>query len=69
MLAIFFLGCFYYVLANLLPEKRSTVDAVQLIAVAKTKDIREHGLDSLLKPFVDEINALSVSLSSSVPIY
>jgi hypothetical protein len=52
-------GCFYYVLANLLPARRSVIEAVQLIAVAKTKDIRSYGVGFLLQPFLDEINVLS----------
>ena len=55
------LGCFYYVLSNLLPERRSRVEALQVIAVAKTKDIKEYGVDLLLQPFVDDINTLSVN--------
>ena len=58
---VYLTGCFYYLLANLLPNKRSAIEALQLIAVAKTKHIREYGVEFLLKPFVDEINQLSVS--------
>jgi hypothetical protein len=44
----------------LLPDKRSAVEALQLIAVAKTKDIKEYGATHLLQPFVDDINNLAV---------
>ena len=38
------------------------MEAIQLIAVAKTNDIPSYGVDLLLQPFVDEINTLSVCL-------
>ena len=38
------------------------MEAIQLIAIAKTNDIRNYDVDLLLQPFVDEINTLLVCL-------
>ena len=38
------------------------MEAIQIIAVAKTNDIPSYGVDLLLQAFVDEINTLSVCL-------
>ena len=36
---IFFIGCFYFILGNMRPQLRSTIKAIQLIALAKTNHI------------------------------
>ena len=51
-------GLFYFMLGNIPPEKRSTYQAINLIAVCKTKDLKKHGIDQVLKPFIDDLVTL-----------
>lgn len=51
-------GVFYYTLGNIRPVFRSCLQAIQLIAVAKTSDIRLCGFDGLIQPFIDQVNVL-----------
>ena len=53
------LGLFYYTLANLNPWYRSSIRSIQLIAVAKTCDIRQFGIEKLLMPFISGVNELA----------
>ena len=53
------LGVFYYLLANIRPEFRSTLSAMQLLAVVKADDLRTHGCHTLLTPFVQQMNLLA----------
>lgn len=52
-------GCFYYTIGNIHPIFRSNLRAIQLLAVAKTCDIREYGCLSLLHQFVMEMNLIA----------
>lgn len=38
---------------------RSSLRNIQLIAIAKTNDIKEYGVDNLLLPFTQEVNHLA----------
>ena len=49
---------FYYTLGNICPVFRSGLQAIQLIAVAKTSDIRLCGFDALIQPFINQVNIL-----------
>jgi len=53
-------GMFYYVLGNIHPVFQSSLQCIQLIAVAKSVDIKtpKYGCDALLQPFIDQINML-----------
>ena len=51
-------GVFYYELCNIRPVFRSSLRAIQLIAVARTADIRSYGCDALLQPFIKQVNLL-----------
>ena len=53
------IGVFYYVLGNIRPAFRSSLQAVQLVAIAKASDIHTYGCDSLLQPFVEKTNVLA----------
>ena len=57
-------GCFYYILGNIRPIFHSNLRAIQLLAVAKTHDIRTYGSKSLLQPFVEQMNLLARASSS-----
>lgn len=50
---------FYYTLGNLKPRLRADLKAIQLIAVVKHTHLKEYGLASVLKPFIDDMNILS----------
>lgn len=50
---------FYYTLGNLNPRLRADLRAIQLIAVVKHTYLKEYGLHSVLKPFIDDMNMLS----------
>ena len=52
------LGCLFFTLGNIRPAYRSTFKAIFLVAVARTKDIDEYGIDTFLKPFVEDLKEL-----------
>lgn len=52
------LGCLFFTLGNIKPAYRSTFKAIFLVAVARTKDIEEYGIDAFLKPFVEDLKEL-----------
>jgi hypothetical protein len=52
------LGCLFFTLANIRPQYRSSLKAINLVAVGKYEDILRYGIDAFLSPFVDDIKAL-----------
>ena len=51
---------FYYTLANIPPQHRSKLRAIQLLAIASTKHIKkDESLEALLQDFTDTVNMLS----------
>ena len=48
----------FFTLGNIKPAYRSTFKAIFLVAVARTKDIEEYGIDAFLKPFVEDLKEL-----------
>lgn len=59
-------GAFYYTLGNLHPSHRSSLRAVQLLAVAYADDLSSHGTEALLANWIECMNTLS-SVSSHDP--
>lgn len=54
------ISIFYYTLANIPPQYRSRLTAIQLLAVAKTKHVRvADGVHKLLSDFICTLNTLS----------
>ena len=51
---------FYYFLGNIDPKLRSTLKCAQLIACVSVPTLNKYGFESVLKPFIDEANKLSV---------
>jgi hypothetical protein len=49
---------FYYTLGNLSPKYRSSLKAIQLLAVLKTTDLMNYGVDAVLDPIMDDIKTL-----------
>ena len=46
---------FYFTLANIPPSFRSRYEAIQLLAIAKTVDVKKFGLKKLLSDFITGI--------------
>ena len=52
------LGCLFFTLGNIRPQYRSSLKAINLVAVGKYEDIRNYGIDAFLSPFVDDLKTL-----------
>ena len=52
------IGVFYFTLSNIKPSQRSTLKAIQLVAIAKTKFIEYYGIDVILQCFMTSIEEL-----------
>ena len=50
---------FYWMLLNIHPAYRSTLHTIQLLAVAKSTDIRSYGIDAVLTPLIDDLQVLA----------
>lgn len=50
------LGCIFFTLGNIRPSFRSSLRSIFLVAVARSSTIKVHGIDVLLKPFVDDLS-------------
>ena len=55
--SIIFSGAFYYTLGNR-PEKRSHVNAIQLLALTNSKHVEQYGVDSVLERFLLDLSEL-----------
>ena len=53
-------GVFYFTLGNIPPVYRSSLKAIYLLAVIKSKFIDEYGFHNILKRFIADINYLEV---------
>ena len=53
------LGIVFYTLGNISPKYRSQLKIINLAVVATVPVIEKHGLDAILKPFLDDINRLA----------
>lgn len=51
-------GLFYFTLGNLAPKYRSKVSMIQLSGIVKKTVIDEYGMNTILKPFVDDLKKL-----------
>ncbi len=54
----FKLGCVFFTLSNLRPLFRSGLKSIFLIAIAKSTTIKVNGIDSILKPFLNDLKIL-----------
>ena len=50
---------FYFTLGNLKHELRCKLDAIILLAVVKTADLKKYGFDEVLKPLLDDLQKLA----------
>ena len=55
------LGIVFYSLGNIHPKYRSQLKTINLAVVATVPVIEQHGLDSVLKPFVNDLNILATA--------
>ena len=62
-------GLFYYTLGNLKFSYRSSIRSIELIAVAKTSDIREFGIEKLITAFISGVNELAKVLLFYVIVF
>jgi len=53
------LSMFYFTLGNIPPQHRSKLTSIQLLAIAKTKDVRKFGVSKLLDDFLCTVNKLA----------
>ena len=68
------LGCLFFTLGNIRPMYRSSLKAIFLLAVARSKDIDRYGIDLFLRPFVDDLkhlyaDGITVTLGSTESTY
>ena len=52
------LGCLFFFLGNIRPQFRSTLKAINLLAVGKVVDIKQYGIDKFFSPFVEDLKNL-----------
>ena len=53
------LGVVFFTLGNLHPKYRSSYRAINLVAIANSTIVQKHGLNKILRPFIEDINHLS----------
>ena len=51
-------GVFYFLLGNISPQFRSSLNIIQLLTVVKQSYIKEYGIDKILEPFMKDIASL-----------
>jgi hypothetical protein len=49
------LGVFYFSILNLPTSIRSRLENIYLLCLARTSDIKEYGINTIMQPFVDEM--------------
>ena len=54
-----YVALFYYTLANIHPKLRATLKTIQLVAAVTSTNLKEYGYRPILRPFIDEVNALA----------
>ncbi len=64
---IFTKGVFYFLLGNIPPRHRSSLNAIQVFTVVKQCYITQYGIDKVLESFMDDIAALESVSSTSMP--
>lgn len=54
----FYAGLFYYFIGNIHPKMRSSVRCTQLIACVTIPNLNKYGFQSVLRPFIEDVNKL-----------
>ena len=52
------IGIFSFVLGNLPPKFRSRLSSIHLVAIVNRNVLSQYGMDSVLRPFVDDLKKL-----------
>lgn len=52
------LGCVFFTINNIRPKFRSSLKAIFLLIVSKSSTVKTNGIDSILKPFLDDLKIL-----------
>ena len=61
------LGIVFYTIANIAPQFRSQLKMINLAIVVTVPIVEKHGLDNVLKPFINDFNTVATTgLSVSV---
>jgi type IV secretory pathway TrbL component len=68
IMIVIFVGLFYYTLGNLPPRLRSTLNSIQLVTICNSKDVDTYGIDKILEPFIEAIQALEKVISVKYPL-
>ena len=55
------LGVVFFVLGNLHPKFRSRLQAINLVLLATVPIIEKHGIDVILRPFMNDLNTLATA--------
>lgn len=50
---------FYYVLGNIYPEFRSSVDNIQLLILVKSVHVKYFGIKAIVEPLIEDLNVLA----------
>lgn len=53
------IGAVYFTLANIDPALRSQLEAICLVALFNSTLLKDHTLDDVLKPFIEDLKQLS----------
>ena len=61
----FLSAVFYYSLANITPQYRSSLNTIQLVTLVKSVDVSLYGVDKILQPFMDDLAKLEKVLIST----
>ena len=64
---ILFVGLFYYTLGNLPPRVCSKLNSIQLVTICNSKDVDTYGIDKILEPFIEAIQALEKVIAVKYP--
>lgn len=60
------IGLFHYVLGNISPKYRSSLENIQLLALANSQVISEHGIDHILNPIMEDIKVPETVMTNEI---
>lgn len=55
---VYIIGIFYYLLGNLSPYLRSSLQSIQVVSIVKSQVLNTYGVDTILEPFMEGIQKL-----------
>ena len=68
------LGCVFFTLGNIRPLYRSSLKSIFLVSVAKSSTIKANGIDTILKPFLEDLKTLhevgiTINFAGSIEVW